>query len=137
MVIVLLPVCSWIEDTDQLAFQVVPDSDAVPLPPLSLDQRTWYRRMLSMAVPFIPMRPLEPPSITDRMLTVGAVESMAFQRQRCAVWMSALSSGASPSCNVVDDVSFAPPQLAKPKHASACATARAVLFNRIFIPNAL
>ena len=75
IVIVLSPLCSWIDGTDQLDCLTVPLSLAVPLPPRSFAQRTRYSHRLSLAVPLSPTSPLELTLPTLAIATVGATLS--------------------------------------------------------------
>jgi hypothetical protein len=68
--------------TTHEALRIVPCRRARPVPPRSLDQRTRYRRQLSVASPFRPTSPVGLVAVWPLMLIVGAVESNARQRNR-------------------------------------------------------
>ena len=75
IVILLSPLCSWIDGTDHVDWRTVPLSLAVPLPPRSLAQRTRYSHRLSLALPLRPTRPLELTLPTLAIATAGATLS--------------------------------------------------------------
>ncbi|MFT3954838.1 MAG: hypothetical protein QM722_10775 [Piscinibacter sp.] len=129
----LLPFCSGIEAAVQVASVTVPLSCAVPLPPRSLDQRTRYSRMLSLAWPLRPTEfALESP-ICLSICTAGAILSSERQRRRSACAISESSRMAS---SAVAAGSSLPPQPASASTVKACATAQAErLIFIVFIPN--
>jgi hypothetical protein len=129
-VMVLSPVCSWIEAAVQVAFSTLPLSLAVPLPPRLLAHLTRYTHKLSVAVPVMPITPL-PAADVPLTATVGATLSNALQRSLSACSSSAPSVGVV-SCDAADGVS-APPHPLNARHANACATTSVVRLNCRFM----
>jgi hypothetical protein len=73
--IVFDPICSGMPEANHAALNVVPDRVARPRSPRSLDQRTRYRRLLSVAFPASPTAPAESMAVSELTETVGATES--------------------------------------------------------------
>jgi hypothetical protein len=139
MVIAFEPVCRGIPVAVHAALSFEPLSEAEPLPPRSLFQRTRYRRRLSVAVPAMRALPVST-LLTASTLTVGSTPSRACQYTR---WISlifslsiAVSEPADPAALWVCSAAFwsAPPQPEMAMSDKACATNSVVRFKRNFIP---
>jgi hypothetical protein len=131
----LVPVCSWMLATDQVAEVYVPVRSAAPEPPRLLAQRTRYSRRLSVALPPRATMPA-PTSFCESTVTSGAMLSIALQRSRSASSSVVPSSTPSvvPVVVALAACSSEPPQPARAMTASACATSIVVPFKRYFIP---
>jgi hypothetical protein len=100
------------------ASTTVPASLAKPLPPLSLVQRTWYRRMLSRAPPFSDTKPLEGTSLWASTQTDGGAVSSERQRRRSVSDLGAAAGSISTWLGSAVG-SSAPPQATSPMEATA------------------